>query len=191
VGVGWGVEVEVGGNGVEVIVGVTVNVAVAVGVIGTTTSGLLRKAKKTMMAPIARKIANKPMAAGRLRVISGIRLPWMALAVFLGIPVVLRSAPHTRQRVASSLNRVPQVGHNLVGVVVVSGLISLRREIDRLNRQDLGGLGDYTILFWAYWSNCSRRVGTISAHAFAMIEIIGLSTASKNSSGVFFPLNIS
>jgi len=147
VGVGWGVDVEVGGKGVEVIVGVTVNVAVAVGVIGTTKGGLLRKAKKTMMAPIARKRANKPMADGRLRDITGIRLPWMALVAFLGIPAALRSAPQTRQRVASSLTRVPQVGHNLVGVGVVSGLISFRREINRLDGQGSGGLGDYTILF--------------------------------------------
>jgi hypothetical protein len=36
----------------------------------------------------------------------------------------VRSVPQTRQRGASSLTRVPQVGHNLVGFDDFSGLIS-------------------------------------------------------------------
>ncbi len=70
-----GVSVAVGGAIVSVEVGVMVIVAVGVMVGGMTSSGLLRIAKKTITAPMPRKIASKPIAAGRLREIMGMRLP--------------------------------------------------------------------------------------------------------------------
>lgn len=61
-----------------------------------------------------------PSATGRLRVISGIRVPWIDL-LFFAFSVVVILVPHTGQREAFSLKRVPQVGQSLVGLV--SGLI--------------------------------------------------------------------
>jgi hypothetical protein len=118
--------VDVGGGSVGVMVAVAVCVAVSTGVgAAATTSGLLRTANKTITAPIARKSANKAIAAGILNVISGIRLPCKALAGLVPFSVLPTSAPHTRQRTASSLRRVPHVGHNLVAIDEDSGLISL------------------------------------------------------------------
>src|SRR5574341_197588 len=69
---------------------------------------------------------NSPIIAGKLRVTSGKRLPCTAaLAGLEGLSAVASSVPHTRQRVASSLKRVPQVGHSFVVFEVISGLISL------------------------------------------------------------------
>ena len=76
---------------------------------------VLCKAKKTITAPMARKTAKSPMVAGRLRVISGMRLPRKPRGFESGlIPLVVNSLPHTRQRVASSLKRVPHVGQSFV-----------------------------------------------------------------------------
>ncbi len=76
VGLGSGVYVRVGkGVFVGVWVPVAVNVTVAVAVGGMIASGVSRRAKKTMIAPIPRKMANNPIAAGKLSVIKGIRLP--------------------------------------------------------------------------------------------------------------------
>ena len=70
-----------------------------------------------MVAPRARNKASRPMATGKLRVISGIRLPRMGLLAWPApSPFLANSLPHTRQRVASSLRRVPQVGQSLVEV---------------------------------------------------------------------------
>ena len=115
----------VGGGSVGVNVGVPVKVAVAEGVTGMITLGLVFRAKNTMTAPIVRKKASKPSAAGRLSVISGIRLPCTAFAGRAGFTALPSSAPQTRQRVASSLKRVPQVGQSLVDVEIdgFSGLI--------------------------------------------------------------------
>ena len=67
---------------------------------------------------------NSPNMAGRFRVISGKRLPCTtALAGLEGLSLVASSVPHTRQRVASWLKRVPHVGHNFVDLEVISGLI--------------------------------------------------------------------
>ncbi len=80
-GLGSGVLVSVG-KGVWVAVGVVVAVAVSVGasVGGTTTEGCSRcSAKNTIIAPIPRNNASKPIAAGRLKVIEGIRLPCTTL----------------------------------------------------------------------------------------------------------------
>ena len=132
----------VGGGSVGDNVGVAVIVAVAEGVAGMITLGLVFKAKYTMTAPIVRKKANKPNAAGRLSVISGIRLPCTAFAGRAGFSTLPSSAPHTRQRVASSLKRVPQVGQSLVVVEMdwFSGLIRF------LIRMGETGFGDYTSL---------------------------------------------
>ena len=53
---------------------------------------------------------------------SGMRDPWIAFLDFVfGFVVALNSVPHTTQRVAFSVNRVPHVGHSLVGDI--SGLM--------------------------------------------------------------------
>jgi hypothetical protein len=67
------------------------------------------------------KRARNPSAAGSESVKEGMRLPWTVLIDFVSAEGVI-SAPHTRQRVAVSLSRVPQVGQILV--LVVSGLIA-------------------------------------------------------------------
>jgi hypothetical protein len=123
--VGSGVLVEVGkGVIVAVDVAVAVEVTVAASVGRTTASGVCRcRAKYTMIAPIPRNKANKPIAAGRDKVIEGIRLPSTTLDDCEAFSVIVRSAPQTRQRVASSFTRVPQVGHNFMGDVFVSGVI--------------------------------------------------------------------
>ncbi|PWB71744.1 MAG: hypothetical protein C3F07_13365 [Anaerolineales bacterium] len=61
-------------------------------------------------------INNAPSAAGRLRVISGMRLACIPDSAFLdfGAAFAVNSVPHTRQRVAFSLKRVPQVGQTFV-----------------------------------------------------------------------------
>jgi hypothetical protein len=63
----------------------------------------------------------------------------MGLAA-LGAVDVPNSVPQTRQRVAFSLNRVPQVGQILVGGVVVSGLMFP-------HSGELPDLRDYTSVF--------------------------------------------
>lgn len=136
VGLGSGVKVVVGGGGgVLVAVEVAVAVAVEVSVGGIITSGVWRRAKNTRIAPIARNSANNPMAAGRLSVTAGIRLPCTAFVGCEGFSVLPSSEPHTRHLVASSLRRVPQVGHNLDGFV--SGLIGLFLKV-------FPSLADYT-----------------------------------------------
>ena len=109
-----GVAVFVGGNGVGVTVGVTVSVTVGVAVGGGAIWSVSCKATYTKPAPMAKNKASKMIATGTLSVICGIRLPRTALAGAATSLVLLSSAPQTRQRVASSLTRVPQVGHNFV-----------------------------------------------------------------------------
>jgi hypothetical protein len=75
VGLGSGVNVSVGGSCVGVREGVVVIVTVAVLVEGTITSGVERNAKYTRTAPIIRKIAIKPMAAGNESEMDGILPP--------------------------------------------------------------------------------------------------------------------
>ena len=96
-------------------------VEVAVG--GMIASGAWRRAKKTITAPMPRNIASKPIAAGKLNVMDGIRLPCTTLADWSTFSKFARSAPQTKQRVASSFTLVPQVGQIFVGVVFVSGVI--------------------------------------------------------------------
>jgi hypothetical protein len=112
---------------ISVGVGVKVEVGVIVAVPAATATELLpvrRMTKKTSAAPTIRNTASKPSAAGRLSVISGMRLACTA-AGFLASTVGLSSVPHTRQREALSARRVPQVGQIFVFEVDVvdSGLI--------------------------------------------------------------------
>ncbi len=124
VGLGSGVLVSVGrGVFVAVWVAVEVGVRVAVTVGGMMASGVWRRAKKTMIAPMPRKTASNPIAAGRLNVMDGMRLPWTTLADWSVFSIFARSAPQTRHLVASSFTRVPQVGQILVGDVFDSGVI--------------------------------------------------------------------
>lgn len=69
---------------------------------------------------MAMKRANRPKAMGKFRVMTGMRLLRL---IWAGLLELLKSLPHTRQRVASSFTRVPQVGHNFVGFDGVSELI--------------------------------------------------------------------
>ena len=120
------------GTGVELAASVNTTVRVGVGVkvgvppVVPAAAGplpVMRITKNTSAAPTIRNRASSPSTTGRLRVISGMRLAWVA-AGFLASMVWLSSVPHTRQRVAFSARRVPQVGQIFVfGVDVVSGLI--------------------------------------------------------------------
>jgi hypothetical protein len=63
--------------------------------------------------------AIKPSAAGKPSVISGIRLACTDFstcfeAFLSSFAFAVNSVPHTKQRVALSLKRVPQVGHTWV-----------------------------------------------------------------------------
>jgi hypothetical protein len=67
-----------------------------------------------------------PSAAGKLKVTTGIRLACTDFSTFfaaLGSGFAVNSVPQTRQRVAFSLKRVPQVGQIFVLVELVSRLI--------------------------------------------------------------------
>ena len=74
VGEGINVAVAVGVGGVGVKVGVMVKVTVGV-TVGSMTHPVRCKPKNTIIAPITKKSANKPNAAGKPSVIDGIRLP--------------------------------------------------------------------------------------------------------------------
>ena len=82
-------------------------------------------AKYTRPAPSSNKMASAPKAIGKLSVISGMRLACMA-AGFLASAAGLSSVPHTKQRLAFSAKRVPQVGHIFVVGVGVSSVIRSR-----------------------------------------------------------------
>src|SRR6266545_2088691 len=105
--VGASVTVEVG-----VIVAVSVGVPTAVGgvIVAPLTPEL--RIKYTIKAPINKTATNAPSAIGRLRVISGMRLACIPDSAFFDFAAAfaLNSVPHTKQRVAFSLKRVPQVG---------------------------------------------------------------------------------
>ena len=108
--------------GVDVIVGVPL----FAGFVALVEPLVKRKITNTMTAPTTRNKAKRPSTAGRLRVISGMRLA-CTVAGFLASTVGLSSVPHTRQRVALSARRVPQVGQIFVlGVDLVTGLIQKR-----------------------------------------------------------------
>ena len=112
--VGRGVEVE--GRGVSVLVGVIVGVSVTVpSTVGSVMVAPVspdRRLKYTAAAPINRITARAPSAAGKLRVISGMRLACMPVSAFFDFVAAFAviSVPQTRHLVAFSLRRVPQVG---------------------------------------------------------------------------------
>ena len=97
---------------VGVIVGVSVAVPSAVGSVIVAPVSPERRLKYTAAAPINRMRVSAPSAAGRLSVISGIRLACMPVSAFFDFAAafVVISVPQTRHRVAFSLKRVPQVG---------------------------------------------------------------------------------
>src|SRR3972149_315007 len=113
------VGISVAGN---VAVGGWVAVGVSVGVPVSTTSNvpsgaILRNEKNTMDAATMVTTARTPTAAGKLNVIAGMRPACTDFSTFLadfGSGRALNSVPHTRQRIAFSLKRVPQVGQTFV-----------------------------------------------------------------------------
>jgi hypothetical protein len=121
------VKVAVGGSGVRVNVGVIEGVMVGERV-GSMAGAAVRLIIRNTDATLTNtnKTSN-PITAGNPRVISGIRVPWTALDFREGLSseVMDSSVPQTKQRVASKLSRVPQVGHNFEGEVDGSGLIIL------------------------------------------------------------------
>lgn len=125
------------GVGVVEAVGVIVTVGVSVGAIAA--SAGWRIAKYTKVAPMAINRASNPKATGKFNVITGIRFPRL---IWAGLEELLKSLPQTRQREASSLTRVPQVGQSFVGFEGVSRLINYLL----LDRSTLNWprLGDYT-----------------------------------------------
>ena len=104
------------GNGVSVavavIVAVTVGVPASVGTVSVVLVMPELRTRYTTNAPISRITTSAPKATGRLSVISGIRLASIPDSAFFDFVAafVFNSVPHTRQRVAFSLKRVPQVG---------------------------------------------------------------------------------
>ena len=111
------VGISVGGR---VFVGGIVAVGVSVGVFvisGPSAVGSLGTRKNVMAAATMMIVARAPKAAGRLRRISGMRLACTDFSAFLttfGAGCALNSVPQTRQRIAFSLKRVPQVGQTFV-----------------------------------------------------------------------------
>ena len=97
--------------GVRVRVGVTVIVTVTVGLgvgVGSTTRPVPLKMPKTAPAPMASRRMTRPMAIGSEMVTAGMRAPCTVAGLSAVLGLKLR--PHTRQRVAFSASRVPQVG---------------------------------------------------------------------------------
>ena len=102
--------------GVRVGVGVSLGVAVS-GTSKVPTGALARTTKKTIVATTAMTTTRMLMAAGRLRVNCGRLVAWTERSVFFtafGAGWAENSVPHTKQRTAFSLRRVPQVGQTLV-----------------------------------------------------------------------------
>ncbi len=108
-------------------VAVGVSVGVALSTLSNVPSGaILRNEKNTIDAATMITSASTPTAAGRLKVIAGMLLACTDLSIFLadfGSGRTLNSVPHTRQRIAFSLKRVPQVGQTFVLLELVSMLI--------------------------------------------------------------------
>src|SRR5690606_32698139 len=106
---------------------VGVSVGVGVSCVSKVPSGALaRTVKKTIAATAMTTTTRIPIAAGRLSLTSGMRLACTDFSVFLtalGAGCAVNSVPHTRQRTAFSLRRVPQVGQIFVLLEVGSGAI--------------------------------------------------------------------
>ena len=122
-----GVGTSVAGNvavGWRLAVGV--NVGVDVSKVSNAVGLFVRIVKYTPAATTTIMTAKIPIAAGRLKVIAGMRLACTDFSIFLAAfdsGRALNSVPHTRQRMAFSLKRVPQVGQTFVLLEVDSGLI--------------------------------------------------------------------
>jgi hypothetical protein len=106
-------------------VAVGVSVGVAVSTVSNVPSGALaRNEKNATEAAIRTTTTRMPTAAGKLKVTTGMRLACTDFSTFLaalGSGFAVNSVPHTRQRVAFSLRRVPQVGQ----IFVLEGLVSM------------------------------------------------------------------
>src|SRR5512140_3496968 len=116
-GVSEGIKVGTGVSvGVDVMVAVAVGLPATVGVISCDPPRPALRPKYTTAAPMIRISRRAPTAAGRLSVISGMRLACMPVSTLFDFRAAfaVNSVPHTRQRVAFSLNRVPQVGQTFV-----------------------------------------------------------------------------
>ena len=115
----------------SVAVGGCVDVGVRVGVDVSAVSNvpggaLARNNMNTILAAIMITTAMIPTAAGKLKVTAGMRLACTDFSTFFatfGSGRALNSVPQTRQRVAFSLKRVPQVGQTFVLLGEDSGLI--------------------------------------------------------------------
>lgn len=112
-----GVAVSVAGKvGVGERDGVGVSVGVEVSAVEKV-SGSFGTRKKVRPAATAITARSEPMAAGRLSVSCGMLAARTDFSVFLtalGAGCAPNSVPHTKQRTAFSLKRVPQVGQTLV-----------------------------------------------------------------------------
>jgi hypothetical protein len=115
-------------------VAVGVSVGVEVSTVSNVPSGALaRSEKKAMDAAIMITTARMPTAAGKLKVTTGMRLACTDFSTFFaafGSGLAVNSVPQTRQRVAFSLNRVPQVGQTFVLEELVSRLILQKLYLD-------------------------------------------------------------
>ena len=114
------------GSGVKVTVGVglcsNVGEGLAVAVAsGAATWPVPRNIRKMIPPPTAKTMNNKPSARGRLKVTSGSLCDRTVFDLFDAAASV-KVRPHTKQRLAFLLKRVPQVGQILEGVLF-SGLI--------------------------------------------------------------------
>src|SRR5512138_942382 len=103
--------------GVRLAVGVSLGLGMAVGSVMVGPAMPERRAKYTTTAPMTTNTTSRPSAAGNPSVISGMRVAWTDFSAWratLGAGAVPSTVPQTRQRVAFSLNRVPQVGQIFV-----------------------------------------------------------------------------
>ena len=96
----------------RVAVGVSVGVGVST-VSNVPSRAFARSEKNATDAAIIITTARIPIAAGKLKVTTGMRLACTVVSVFfdLVLAFAVSSVPHTKQRVAFSVKRVPQVGH--------------------------------------------------------------------------------
>ena len=147
--VGTSVDVGISVAG-KVAVGVSVGVAVST-VSNVPSGALARNEKNAMDAAIRTTTTRMPTAAGKLKVTTGMRLACTDFSTFFaafGSGLAVNSVPHTRQRVALSLRRVPQVGQTFVLEELVSRLILQKLYLDfyiETWRSYLRSLYDYHI----------------------------------------------
>ena len=108
-------------------VAVGVSVGVEVSTVSKVPAGAWARSEKNAMdAATMTTTARMPTAAGKLNVTTGIRLACTDFSTFFtafGSGLAVNSVPHTRQRAAFSLRRVPQVGQTFVLLELVSRLI--------------------------------------------------------------------